>query len=870
MVGIDHISQMINDSDLNNILLELVSDFTYYYTYDSPHENNSFSDYKLEMITDSFFNITGYNNEDLNINQGWMCIVHPEDSQIAQKQLEKTKPGSKDVVEFRILDSDGDVIWIKNFVYCFKDYEGVIHIYGAAQDITDVKNSEMEAKDMVEFLKTLADTIPSSIFYKDTHGKYLGCNKGYAEFLGLEKDEISGKGVYDIFPKNLADKYHKMDSELFTNPGKQFYDWKMIATDGTLKDVTFKKATFLDSEGNLAGIVGVMLDITDIKSAEMALNEREKKYRLLAENSSDVVWTMSLDGRFTFISPSVEELYGYTTEEALNMHLSDYMDDEGYRDVMQELMAELSKPLEERSASRYLEIQQYRKDGSMVDVEVHTKWLHDDDGKITGLQGSTRDISERKKVEKALKRSEALYKTIFENTGAATLLFNKEGIVTMINSELERMSGYSKEEVVNKMRWMEFVPPEKLQMMLEYHRQREIDPGSVPSTYETEFIIKSGEILTTQITVDKIPNSDEYVTSVIDISDLKKAQISLQTSEEKFRQMAENIEEVMYIIDPAMSQILYISPSYENIWGRDVEEVYKEPKSWIEAIHPDDRGEALKHIFTSDQEVNYRDDPGIEYRIVQPDGNIRWIWGRSFPVFNDEGEPYRIAGIALDITDRKVAEDEVKSSLKEKELLLREIHHRVKNNLQIIISLLNLQTQHVDDEETMDILTESQNRVKSMAMLHEKLYESTDLTHINFKYYIEKLVTNLFYSYNVEVGTIKPVIKTTDLEVGIDTAVPCGLIINELVANSIKYAFPEGCKGTVTVEFGKNEDEFFLKVADNGIGMSKDIKPDSPQTLGLQLVENLVNQLDGALSIDINHGTNFTIKFKELIYKDRI
>lgn len=867
-VHFDH--NIIKEFKHNQILLELISDFSYSCICDFPQEKESYINCKLEHLSDSFFDLTGYTKDHINRNEFWR-VIHPEDQLNVERQLQLPKPGSKDVVEFRIMGSDDKIIWLKNYIYSVEDEnQGVRHIYGVAQDITEAKTTEIETKDMAEFFGTLTDKMPSSIFYKDINGVYIGCNKEYAEFLGLTKNEIIGKSVHDIFSKDLADEYHKMDMELLKNPGKQFLHWKMDHSDGTTHDVLFNKATYSNNEGELVGIVGIMVDITDLKQIERSLRESEEKYRLLVENSSDVIWKMSLNGYFTFITPGIEELSGYTPEEALNLHLSDYVLEDYYPKVMKELLDQLGKPVYERATSEYMELEMYRKDGSVIDIEIYAKWTYDDEGNPVGLQGSTRNISKRKKVEIALKRSESLYRTIFENTGAATLIFNKQGIITMINTELERIFGYSKEEVVNKMNWMEFVPSDKFPMMMEYHKQREIDPETAPSTYETEFTTKSGEILTTQITVDKIPNSDEFVTSVIDITDLVKTQKALTESEEKFRQMAENIEELMYIIDPKMSEILYVSPSYEKIWGRSTKELYKEPKSWIKTIYPEDRKKAITHILTAEDKVISEDDPGVEFRIIQPDGTIRWIWGRAFPVLNDKGELYRIAGIGMDITDRKIAEDEVKSSLKEKELLLREIHHRVKNNLQIIVSLLNLQMQHVEDESALDILAESHNRVKSMATLHEKLYESPDLTHINFKYYIEKLVTDLFYSYKVKVGTIEPVIKTVDLDMGIDTAIPCGLIINELVSNSIKYAFPDGRKGTVTVEFKKNNDELFLKVSDNGIGMCKNIKPDSPQTFGLQLVENLVNQLDGTLNMDINHGTEFAIKFKELVYLDRI
>jgi len=228
------------------------------------------------------------------------------------------------------------------------------------------------------------------------------------------------------------------------------------------------------------------------------------------------------------------------------------------------------------------------------------------------------------------------------------------------------------------------------------------------------------------------------------------------------------------------------------------------------------------------------------------------------------------ASIAL---QRSIVEETIKESLEEKKVLLREIHHRVKNNMQIISSLLNLQSQHVDELETQDVLQESQGRVRSMAMIHETLYQSPSLTRIDFKDYIDKLTSHLFYTYGVRNNDIEQVLEVKDVKMNIDTAIPCGLIINELVTNSLKYAFPESegnSKGMIKIELNQIKDQFKLVVLDNGVGLPSHIQPETTETLGLQLVNNLVKQIEGSLKIDRTLGTSFTIIFKELTYKERI
>lgn len=241
----------------------------------------------------------------------------------------------------------------------------------------------------------------------------------------------------------------------------------------------------------------------------------------------------------------------------------------------------------------------------------------------------------------------------------------------------------------------------------------------------------------------------------------------------------------------------------------------------------------------------------------------------SASTVNFSGEFY-IVMVVRDITERKEAENKIKKSLEEKKVLLREIHHRVKNNMQIISSLLNLQASHTQDKNVVDILMESQNRVKSMAMIHEKLYQSPELARIDFKDYISKLSVFLRQSYVYINNAIIIETDVEDVHLNIDTAVPCGLIINELVTNSIKHGFPEDKPGLILIKLYESNGKYILSVKDNGVGFPETLDFRNTNTLGLQLINNLVLQLDGTIDVILDHGTEFKINFQSMEYIQRI
>jgi two-component sensor histidine kinase len=216
---------------------------------------------------------------------------------------------------------------------------------------------------------------------------------------------------------------------------------------------------------------------------------------------------------------------------------------------------------------------------------------------------------------------------------------------------------------------------------------------------------------------------------------------------------------------------------------------------------------------------------------------------------------------------RRQAEEQTKASLAEKEVLLKEIHHRVKNNLQVISSLLNLQSSYITDEQSSQMFRESQNRVRSMALIHEKLYQSSDLARIDFAGYVRELSDYLFRMYGAKSHNIKLEVNVDDVPLDIDTAIPCGLIINELISNSLKYGFPaetEKRKPEGEIRVGLcagNDDKLILTVSDNGTGFPENLDFQNTDSLGLQLVNTLTGQLEGDIQLDRKAGTTFNITF---------
>jgi len=338
---------------------------------------------------------------------------------------------------------------------------------------------------------------------------------------------------------------------------------------------------------------------------------------------------------------------------------------------------------------------------------------------------------------------------------------------------------------------------------------------------------------------------------------LKQSQEAVGRSEELFRQMAENVREVFFLVDHKSYEVLYVNRAFKELWGRSCESLYQQPSVWLDAIHPEDL-DLVNEAFEIQQTTGEFDE---EFRIIRPDGSMRWIHDCVVPIRDELGQISRLVGIAEDVTERRQAVDNIKASLEEKEVLLKEINHRVKNNLQIISSLLSLQSRDIKDEKTLSAFQASQDRIRAMALVHEKLYQSDDLARIDFGEYIKSLATDLGSSYGLGLRDIKLKIDVDNILLGVDTAIPCGVIVNELVANSLKHAFPGDRSGEITVSFREADGQYTMTFKDDGVGLPDDLDITHPSSLGLTIVNALTGQLGGTISLGRNGGSEISITF---------
>jgi PAS domain S-box-containing protein len=336
--------------------------------------------------------------------------------------------------------------------------------------------------------------------------------------------------------------------------------------------------------------------------------------------------------------------------------------------------------------------------------------------------------------------------------------------------------------------------------------------------------------------------------------------IKLRESQDKFRSVANSAVDGIITTDNN-GKIVLFNPSLENMFGYGIDEI-KGKHATI--LMPDrykkqfiDKLDRFKS--TGNHEL---DGKTFESLGLRKDGT-EFPFEISIATWGPKGNKFTTS-IIRDVTERKKTEKMLEKSLHEKEILLKEIHHRVKNNLMIISSLLNLQSDYIKDEESKNIFKESQNRARSMALIHERLYQSIDLKRMDFGDYIRSLSTELLHTYEVDPGLIKLKINVEDIFLDINTAIPLGLIVNELVTNSLKHAFPEGNSGEINVDFHPIDDYYEFTVKDNGVGFPEDIDYQNTESLGLQIVTSLTDQIDGEITLDRNNGTKFKITFKEL------
>ena len=380
--------------------------------------------------------------------------------------------------------------------------------------------------------RTLLKNIPQKVFYKDTNSVYVAVNPSYAQDFDTRPESFVGKTDHDFFPSELADKY-RCDDRRVMDSGETVEFEESYLHEGLKKAVHTLKSPVYDEEGSVVGILGIFWDITDRKQAEDALRRSEERYRLLTENATDVIWTMDMNLCFTYMSPSVKNLRGYSAEEALSQNIDDVMTPASAQRCAQMLAQELEIEKQEDkdlSRTRTIEVEHNCKDGSTVLSEVKMTFLRNPDGEALGILGITRDISERRKAEQEVRESEERYRNLVENINEVIYTTDTNGTITYISPVIESMSGYSPAEALGR-RITEFIHPEDLKHL---RKQFEQVLSGIVGPREYRFLSKSGEIFWARTNTRPIQEEDHVLGtqgSLVDITESKNLEAQLQHSQ---------------------------------------------------------------------------------------------------------------------------------------------------------------------------------------------------------------------------------------------------------------------------------------------------------------------------------------------------
>lgn len=625
------------------------------------------------------------------------------------------------------------------------------------------------------------------------------------------------------------------------------------------------------------------------RRAEAALQESEACYRILVEGSIQGMY-IHREGIIQFANRAMATIFGYDSPThliGLNYRRLVAPQErarlEGYR---------TSRLRGDWAPSRY-EYQGMRKDGQLIWIECLAS-LVPSNGQ-PAIMATLIDINERKLAEEALREAknvlertvagrtlelkelnvrlladiarrqhaeEALWKShnllcaVIEGTTDAVFVKDLQGRYLMINSAGARLLGKSVEEVIGHDDTALFSSETARELM---ERDRRVLSAGETLTFE-ETGTAAG-VTRTYLSIkgvyrDEVGNIIGLIGIARDISERKRAEEALRESNRRVVNILDSITDGFIALDQEW-RFTYINRQAAEIFQRmnRTRDELLGKRIWEEFP------QAIGSIFFEQYHKAVADQIAVQFEGFIPPLNT-WFDVHAYP--SQEGLSIYLS----DITHRKRAEEQIKASLQEKELLLKEIHHRVKNNLQVISSLLSLQAGDIEDPHTRQLFSDSQHRVKSMALIHEKLYQSKNLAGIDLPEYIRCLADDLIRSYGVDGERITLEINAEEVFLKIDAAIPCGLILHELLSNCIKHAFPEGRPGEIRIDLWLDpQGHLCLLVRDNGIGLPVELDFLNTDSLGLQLVKMLTEQLDGTIELAQDKGTAFSITFAGLKYQ---
>jgi len=572
----------------------------------------------------------------------------------------------------------------------------------------------------------------------------------------------------------------------------------------------------------------------------------------LLHQTGKALFTFDLEGRIQRASQSAVEISGYGLEELINSPLSVIFSLETLPQISEQFA---KASVHGRVLSEY-ETEIIRKDGNTRSIIFNATHFYRD-GKIAGLVGTAEDITRQRQADER-------FRLLAETATDGIIIMGEDKCISLWNPAAERIFGFTAGEALGKEMHPLLVPPDASKAF-EHGFKHFLKTGNGPiigKTLELNALRKGGVEFPVELTISALKINGKWNAMGIfrDITERKKAEEQLRDKTRRLLK-AQHVARMGFLEWNLKTNKMYWSDEIYNLYGIDKEKTGASIDLTMQLVHPDDLAFAKENL---DRAISGGKAYDINHRILRPDARVLWVHAQAETVCDKEGNPESLLGTVVDITDRKMAEEGLEASLKEKELLLKELRHRVGNNLQAIISLLRIQGRRTSNKQYSSLLQDIQQRIRTMALVHEKLYSTRSFSHLDLGRYVKSLAKELCISYGVTREKVALKLDMEDILLDIKYAIPCGLIINELLSNSIKHAFPGDIKGEIAVGLRMSaEDEIDLSISDDGIGLPEgaDICSFS-DTMGMDLVRTMVeHELGGSIELATTEGTKYRIRF---------
>lgn len=791
----------------------------------------------------------------------------------------------------------------------------------------DMAAIAIENSRLFEELKKAEDIVSTSsdfLLFIDKNYIYRAVNDTYLEAHKKKREEVIGSCVSEMMGQEVFTEIIKPRlDKCFSGKKVRYQEW-LDYPDRKRRFYDISLHPYFEKSGNILGAVVCLHDITELKKAEEDLRQSEERFRQIAENINEVFWVVAPGwNEVIYISPAYEKIWGFSCKSLYENPRSwlDSVVEEDRGKLMEEINKKIAGDFSDEKISEY---RITRPDGSLRWILAKAFPIEDKYGKIYRVAGIAEDITERKQREEQIKRKTDQLESLFETGKKVASITSRDDLLPWIAEEatslLNADACYYRIREGNYLvyggiqKGLESMLREKIKIGegISGSIAKEKKPVTIPNNYcddkrhfpehkkkakECGFQsclgvpMKIGErVVGVLVVLSKdsreyteeetrllssfadqaaiaVENAKLFKELKFKIDDQKRTEEALRDSERRLVE-AQKIARVGDWDRNFKDDTATWSDEIFRIYGINKGSYDGTFEAFLKMVHSEDR-EALKDAINTSLSKGKPLD--TVFRIIRPDGTERILNSKGKVRYDYSGEPMRMVGTVQDITEIKIAEEEIKKSLKEKEILLQEIHHRVKNNMQVISSLLTLQSASIEDKKTAEIFRQSQDRIRSMALIHEKLYRTEDFSRIDFKEYIETLTRALFNSYKKDTQRILLKIDVKDVYLNIETAIPLGLIINELISNSLKHAFKQGKKGELCIALSESgKDNLELRVRDNGVGIPDDFDIRSQNSLGFQIITLLAeNQLRGKIKLNRNGGTEFQLTLKKAKYKKR-